>query len=188
MKYVKVVDGTISNANGYEYKIGEINIAPDWNPKAINPENFGGFNYSREDKILRWLHRGDTIYDVEVPLDAETVEICSPSCPNGVFRSNKIIIKNPKPITDDIAIELYKKSDLPEETYYKCIVVLLFRNHIKAIKYIINDRINKNNVEAAIKEFETYISKTVFNNDKFEYEKLWDEAKEVYDILKEMSR
>ena len=70
MKYVKVVDGTISNANRYEYKIGEINIAPDWNPKAINPENFGGFNYSREDKILRWLHRGDTIYDVEVPLDA----------------------------------------------------------------------------------------------------------------------
>ncbi len=29
----------------------------------------GGFNFSTEDKILRWLVRGDTLYDVIIPED-----------------------------------------------------------------------------------------------------------------------
>lgn len=46
----------------------------NWNPSAKHPEDFGGFNFSTEDKILRWLLRGDTIYDVEIPDDAEVIE------------------------------------------------------------------------------------------------------------------
>ena len=67
MKYVRVMDGLKSNASGFEYKIDEVNIAANWNPEALNPEDFGGFNFGTEDKILRWLHRGDTIYDVIIP-------------------------------------------------------------------------------------------------------------------------
>lgn len=47
----------------------------------------GGFNFSTESKILRWLVRGDTIYDVELPEDAEVVDCPSNSASHGVFRS-----------------------------------------------------------------------------------------------------
>ena len=144
MKYVKVIEGTKSNANGFQYKIDEINISEKWNPKSDNPEDFGGFNFSTEDKILRWLLRGDVLYDVKLPSDAEIIEVENKNTPHGVFRTNKIIITNPRPVTDDLVIKLYKKSLLPEKTYYQCLVTLLFKNHKKAVKYIIKDRINKN--------------------------------------------
>ncbi|MCI6266006.1 MAG: hypothetical protein MR598_04080 [Erysipelotrichaceae bacterium] len=59
-KFVKVMFGN-EGAN-FEYKIGEVNIATVWNPKAKNGKDFGEFNYAEEDSILRWLHRGDTIF------------------------------------------------------------------------------------------------------------------------------
>jgi hypothetical protein len=74
-KYVRVMDGVKSNAGGFDYKIDEVNIANNWNPKADNPEEFGGINFGIEDKILRWLHRGDTLYDVIIPEDAEVVKV-----------------------------------------------------------------------------------------------------------------
>lgn len=60
-KFVRVMDGTKSNAGGFEYKLDEVNISNNWNPKESEPEKMGGFNFGSEDKILRWLHRGDTI-------------------------------------------------------------------------------------------------------------------------------
>ena len=72
-KFIKVMFGN-KGAN-YEYKIGEVNVANTWNPKAERGREFGGFNYATEDCILRWLHRGDTIYDVEIPDDAEVVKL-----------------------------------------------------------------------------------------------------------------
>lgn len=53
MKYVKVMDGLKSNAGDFEYKLGEVNIANNWNPNADNPKDFGGFNYADEKCILR---------------------------------------------------------------------------------------------------------------------------------------
>ena len=103
-KYVKVMFGN-KGAN-YEYKIGEVNIANNWNPKATSGREFGGFNYTTETCILRWLHRGDTIYDVEVPKDAENIKIEGATT---IYRTNKIIVKNPRKITDDMAYEFYKK-------------------------------------------------------------------------------
>ena len=58
-----------------------------------------------QDKIIRWLVRGDTIYDVTVPDDAEIIDCESPSAPHGVFRSNKIIITNPRVVTDEMAMD-----------------------------------------------------------------------------------
>ena len=70
-KFVKVMYGTTSGAKSdFEYKIGEVNVSNNWNPNADSGKEFGGFNYCDEKCILRWLHRGDTIYDVEVPEDA----------------------------------------------------------------------------------------------------------------------
>ena len=130
MKYLKLVDGVKSNASGFEYKIGEINISDVWNPNEIDPKLMGGFNFSVENKILRWVHRGDTIYDVEIPEDAEVIDCPSQNCPHGVFRSNKIILLNPRKVTEEMVMDFYFKSDLPQKTYYQCIVVMLYRNYI----------------------------------------------------------
>ena len=183
-KFVKVMNGTESHANGFKYKIDEINIANTWNPNALNPKDFGGFNFSTEDKILRYLHRGNTIYDVIIPDNTEVVEIESKNAPHGIFRSNKIIITNPRSLTEEFEIELYKKSTLPEKTYYQCIVISLYKNHKEVAKHIIKDRIDDNNISDAIKEFEEFIVSK--DNKKFDYNDLWDDAKEIYDILKEI--
>ena len=50
MKYLKLVDGLKSNANGFEYKIGEVNVADTWNPTTFDPALMGGFNFSVEKK------------------------------------------------------------------------------------------------------------------------------------------
>lgn len=73
-KYLKVMLGTKSSASDFEYKLGEVNVAKIWNPKELILKKMGGFNFSTESKILRWLVRGDTIYDVELPEDAEVVD------------------------------------------------------------------------------------------------------------------
>lgn len=105
--------GTNSGADKkLEYKLNEVNIADVWNPNEVDPKKKGGFNFSTETKILRWLIRGDTVYDVKIPNDAEIIECPSESTPYGVFRSNKIIISNPRVVTDELAMGFYLKSDL----------------------------------------------------------------------------
>ena len=81
-----------------------------------------------------------------------------------------------------MVIDIYRKSTLPMERYFQCIYCLLFRKYINASKYIINDIVNKGNIEETIKEFENFAAR---GNDTgiFDYEKLFPEAKEIYDIL-----
>ena len=107
MKYVKVMNGLKSDAQDFEYKLNEINIAQKWNPNNLDPMEMGGFNFSTKDKILRWLHRGDTIYDVYIPKDAEVIKVDDEK---GIYRANKIIVSNPQKITDEVVLELYKKN------------------------------------------------------------------------------
>lgn len=179
IKYVRVMDGIKSNAGGFEYKLDEINISNNWNPNEVEPEKMGGFNFGSEDKILRWLHRGDTIYDVIVPEDAEIV-LCSKE--KGVWRANKIIVTNPRAITDELVIELYKKTTLSNKVLAQCLQTLLWKNRIEVSKNIINDRVNNENVDEFIKEFEDYNKKT----EKFVYDELGEDGKIIYDMLKQI--
>lgn len=153
-KYVKVMFGNKSGAiSELEYKINEVNIASIWNPMETDPKKMGGFNFSTEDKILRWLVRGDTIYDVEIPENTEVIDCIGLSAPHGLFRSNKIILKNPQHITDEMAMEFYLKSKLPEKSYFKAMAGCAVRGHLKTAKRILNDKINSNNIDVAISEF-----------------------------------
>ena len=172
-KYVRVMDGAKSNAGGFEYKLDEVNIAKLWNPSTMEPDKMGGFNFGTEDKILRWLHRGDTIYDVDIPNDAIVI-LCDES--KGVYRSNKIIVSNPKKITDDLVLDLYKKTTLSNKILADCLVILIWKDRIKISKYIINDRVNKNNVDEFYTEFMNYSSKNNFESDdlKAKYRELED--------------
>ena len=151
MKYVRVMDGLKSNAGGFEYKLDEINIASFWNKNELEPEKMGGFNYGVEDKILRWLHRGDTIYDVIIPDDADVI-LCNEE--KGVWRTNKIVVTNPRIITDGMVMELYKKTTLGNKVLAQCLQTLLWKNRMEISKFIVSDKVNKENVDEFISEFE----------------------------------
>lgn len=176
--YMKVMFENSSQYEGrsYEYKIGEINIADNWNPK--DDKNTGGFNFSVEDKIARWLVRGDALYDVTVPDDSEVIEIKRESSLNGVFRTNKIILTNPRKVTDELALELYKKSSLPEKSYFETIPGYALRGYINAAKEIIKDKVNKDNIDIAIKEYENFY-KGYTQKEKDNYNKVLDILKKI---------
>lgn len=155
-KFVKVMFGTTSGAKrDFNYKLNEINIANNWNPKATSGKDFGGFNYCSEECILRWLHRGDTIYDVEIPDDAENIKIDGATT---IFRTNKIIISNPRKVNDEMALHFYKISKIPEKSYYKALGVVSIMNYKQTAYAIIKDKINKDNIDETLEEWNDFIS------------------------------
>ena len=173
-KYVRVMDGLKSNAGGFEYKLDEINISNKWNPNSKNPEDMGGFNFGTEDKILRWLHRGDTIYDVIIPDDAEVYNVDEEK---GIYRTNKIIVTNPRKITDKMVMDLYNKNTLSDKIIAECLMTLIWKNRIDISKYIIKDRVNLNNIKVILEEFTKYAGENNLS---------YDSTKEIYNILKEI--
>ena len=175
-KYVRVMDGLKSNAGGFDYMIDEVNVSNNWNPKSLEPEKMGGFNFCTEDKILRWLHRGDTLYDVIIPDDAEVI-LCDEE--KGIYRSNKIIVTNPSAITDELVLDLYKKTTLSDKIIAQCLVTLLWKNRKEISKYIIKDRVNSNNIDQILEEFIKYESKNNLDTES---------GKEIYDILKQIQK
>ncbi len=155
-KFVKVMYGTTSGAKSdFNYKLNEINIANNWNPKANNGKDFGGFNYCSEECILRWLHRGDTIYDVEIPDDAENIRLDGATT---IYRTNKIIISNPRKVDDELALHFYKISKIPEKSYYKALGVVSIMNYKKTAYAIFKDKVNKNNIDEVLEEWNDFIS------------------------------
>ena len=175
-KYVRVMDGIKSNAGGFEYKLDEINISDIWNPKEIESKKMGGFNFTTEDKILRWLHRGDTIYDVIIPEDAEIVLVNEEK---GIYRTNKIIVTNPQKITDEMVMKLYKKTTLSNKILAQCLKTFLWKNRLELSKYIVTDKVNKENVDEFIMEFEDYTKES----QNFNYDDLGEDEKIIYDML-----
>lgn len=155
-KYVKVMYGTTSGARSdFKYKINEINISEHWNPNVEKGRDFEGFNYTTEDCILRWLHRGDTIYDVEIPEDAENIRLEGATT---IYRTNKIIISNPRKIDDELALHFYKISKIPEKSYYKALAVVSIMNYKKTAYAILKDKVNKNNIDEVLVEWNDFIS------------------------------
>ena len=157
-KYIRVMFGTTSGGDAnVKYKINEVNIANNWHPELSDPKEMGGFNFSNEENILRWIVRGNTVYDVELPADAEVVVCENKHTPNGVFRTNKIIVKNPRMLTDDVAMYYYEKSNMPEETYYQVLNCLALRGCINTAKRLIQEKINQDNIKEAFAIFDEFV-------------------------------
>ena len=154
-KFVKVMYGTTSGAKSdFEYKLGDVNMSNNWNPKADSGKEFGGFNYCDEKCILRWLHRGDTIYDVEVPKDAENIKLDGATT---IYRTNKIIVKNPRKVDDDLALHFYEISEIPEKSYYKALGAVAVMNYKKTALKILKDKVNKKNINEVLEEWNEFI-------------------------------
>lgn len=139
MKFVRVMNGTISHASGYQFKINEVNVADVWDPAADNPKDFGRFNFTDEVHVLRWMIRGDTLYDVEIPAEAEVIAVENRNTPGGVWRTHQIIVTNPRVITDDLCVELYKTSQLPEKTYFHVLAILAGKGFRKTCEMILKN-------------------------------------------------
>lgn len=179
-KYVKVMFGTKSEARSdFEYKLNEVNVASNWHPNAENSIDFGGFSYTSEECILRWLHSGDTIYDVEVPKDAENLKLDEAT---PIYKANKIIISNPRRVDDDLALYYYKISKISKKAYYKSLAVVSIMGYKKTAYQIITDKVGKNNIDEVLEEWNDFI----FNNDKDERKELSGLVKEVDEILNEI--
>lgn len=180
-KYLKVMFG--NKGVNFEYKIDDVNVADTWNPNTYDPKEMGGFNFSTEDKILRWLVRGDTIYDVEIPDDAEVIDCPSESAPHGVFRSNKIILTNPRPMTDELAMNFYLKSNLPEKSYYKSLAGVAIRGYRNTSLKIIEDKVNKDNIDLVLSEIEDFVkpyqSSGTAENGNEVYNEIMDYLREI---------
>lgn len=141
------------------YQIGEVNVASHWDPTAKSGKDFGGFNFSTESKIIRWLHRGDTLYDVIVPPDAEVIDVVDSATPHGVFRSNKIILQNPRKVTDEMALDFYYKSDIPEVAYYRALGAVALMDYKKTALQIFHDKVNESNVHTVLEEWNEMVHK-----------------------------
>ena len=95
----------------------------------------------------------------------------------GIYRSNKIIVTNPRKVTDNMVMELYKKSTLSNKIVAQCLLTLIWKNRIEISKYIIKDRVKLDNVDEILEEFVNYAG------DK---NLAYESTQEIYNILKEI--
>ena len=79
-------------------------------------------------------------------------------------------------------MELYKKTTLSNKVLAQCLQTLLWKNRLEISKYIVKDRVNKENVDEFIKEFEDYNKKS----ERFNYDELGQDSKIIYNMLNEI--
>lgn len=181
MKFVKLIFTNEKNKyrNYFEYKTNEINTEDNWNP---NEEEYkmGGFNFTVEEKAIRWIIRGDTIFDIIIPEGTEVYDCWNKSTPHGVFRSNKIILTNPRIIDDEFTMKLYKKSTIPDTSYFPILVLCAHRGFMNTALKIYHEKVNEDTKELAIKEFKKFFE---FGENDFNLNALNENSKLIYNLL-----
>ena len=171
VKYVRVMDKDISNASGRKFKIGEVNISDEWDPNATTLDTIKGINFSTEESIIRWIRRGDTLYEVELPSDAEVIKCPGSFTPDGIYRTNKIIVKNPIPLTEDVVMCLYKKSNIPEKTYHDVLAILAIRGFETVCMQLIEDKVNRETIDEFLEDYIAFGENDIHDNNFGLYEK-----------------
>lgn len=156
MKFVRVMNGTIYHASGYQFKINEVNVADVWDPAADNPKDFGRFNFTDEVHVLRWMIRGDTLYDVEIPAEAEVIAVENRNTPGGVWRTNQIIVTNPRVITDEMCVELCQIAQLPEKSWFHVLAIMAGKGFMQTCLWITQHKVNDDNIERCISEYNEF--------------------------------
>ena len=153
-KYFRVIHTMQEYSDGRRFPINEIVISDkkvDLNATELT--NMGGFCISTYECIFRWLIRGDTLCEVEIPEDSKIYKTGSD---NGIYLSDKIILRNPRKIDDDLAMELYLNSKLPERSYFITIAVCAICGYMNTALEVCTDKVNKDNIDVVIYEFEEF--------------------------------
>lgn len=120
---------------------------------ATDRTKMGGFYISTYEYIFRWLIRGNTLCEVKIPKNSKIYKTVSQ---NGIYITEKIILKNPIKIDDDLATKLYLKSTLPELSYFDAMAACSICGYINTALKVCNDKVNKNNVDIAISKLEEF--------------------------------
>ena len=155
MKYLKWIFK--DNTGHRKLEVGRVITSDKWDPDNDDWDKRGGFNFTNEECALRWMSRGDTLYEVEIPNDAEIVNVRNDKTPGGIIIANKIILKNPIPISEELLLDFYNKSKLPLSTYFESIGLLASRGYYNIALMIIKDKVNMNNIDLALDEFNSSI-------------------------------
>ena len=153
-KYYRVIQTVKEYRDGKRFPMDEIVVAKhkvDINATDIT--KMGGFCISTYEYIFRWLVRGDTLCEVKIPEDSKIYKTGSD---NGIYLSDRIILTNPRKIDDNFAMELYLNSKLPETSYFITIAVCAICGYINTALKVCNDKVNKENIDKAIQEFEAF--------------------------------
>ena len=158
MKYLKwAFKDNIGHRDNQKFEIGKVITCDTWDPDNTDWDKRGGFNFTNEECALRWMSRGDTLYEVEIPSDGEIVNVRNDKTPGGIIVANKIILKNPVPISEELLMNFYKKSKLPLTTYFECIGLLASRGYYDIALNLIKDKVNMDNIYLALDKFNSSI-------------------------------
>ena len=152
-KYYRVIHDK-EYRDGRRFPINEVVVSDkkiDFN--ATDGTKIGGFYISTYEYIFRWLIRGNTLCEVKIPEDSTIYKTVSK---NGIYISEKIILKNPIKIDDDLATKLYLKSTLPELSYFEAMAACSICGYINTALKVCNDKVNKNNIDIVISKVEEY--------------------------------
>ncbi len=153
MKYLKwAFKNNIGHKENEKFEVGKVITSNRWEPNNTDWNNSGGFNFTNEECALRWMSRGDTLYEVEIPSDGEMIDVKNDKTPGGIIAANKIILKNPIPITEELLLNLYHKSKLPLPTYFECMGLLAIRGYYDIALRIIKDKVDMNNIDLALEK------------------------------------
>ena len=177
MKYLK----WIFKESDKPIKMNEVTICDTWDPDNSDWDKRGGFNFSNEECILRWISRGDTLCEVIVPEDADVKSVINQKTPNGIFVSNKIKLINPIPVNDELTMELYEKSNMPLKTYFETIAALAIRGCYNTALQIIKDKVNLDNIDEALEEYNNFLKP--WHKDNMNQE-VYDQVLEVLNEIK----
>ncbi len=139
------------------YEEGKEIICDTWDPTNEDWDKRGGFNFTNEECAIRWMSRGDTLYEVEIPEDGEVLNVRNDKTPGGIIVANKIILRKPIPISNELLLELYNKSKLPLSTYFETVGKLASRGYDEIALKIIKDKVNMDNIDLALEEYNTTI-------------------------------
>lgn len=184
-KYYRVIHTVKKYDDGRRFPINEIVVSDQKvNLNATDITKIGGFCISTYECIFRWLIRGDTLCEVEIPKDTKIYKTKSN---NGIYLADKIILRNPMKIDDEFAMKLYLNSKLPEKAYFICIAVCAICGYINTAQKVCEDKVNKDNVDVAIHEFEEFCKRKeeeIYINDCFEIETV----KLMYNMLKQIKQ
>lgn len=153
-KYYRVIQTVKEYKDGRRFPMDEIiNCKDKVNIKATDLSKMGGFCISTYEYLFRWLVRGDTLCEVKIPEDSKIYKTRSD---NGIYLSDKIILTNPKKIDDNLAMELYLNSKLPEKSYFITIAVCAICGYVNTALKVCEEKVNQENIDIAIQEFENF--------------------------------
>lgn len=96
------------------------------------------------------------MYDVIVPEDAENIKLEGATT---IYRTNKTILTNPRKVTDEMAMEFYKISTIPEVAYYCAMGSCAIMEYDKTAKQILKDKVNKGNIDEVLEEWNYFINR-----------------------------